>query len=112
LTLSSITSAHSSRHPPHLHSFPTRRSSDLATIAELRKNHANSRWLDDAKALELDVNQGKPVSPEAQNDEDMKLLILASGITLIRSEEHTSEFQSLTNLVCRLLLEKKNNTAR
>src|SRR5438046_10681214 len=24
-----------------------------------------------------------------------------------RSEEHTSEFQSLTNLVCRLLLEKK-----
>src|SRR5438093_10156336 len=25
-----------------------------------------------------------------------------------RSEEHTSELQSLTNLVCRLLLEKKN----
>src|SRR5437016_10897922 len=27
--------------------------------------------------------------------------------TCIRSEEHTSELQSLTNLVCRLLLEKK-----
>src|SRR5262249_60033751 len=27
-----------------------------------------------------------------------------------RSEEHTSELQSLTNLVCRLLLEKKNQT--
>ena len=27
----------------------------------------------------------------------------------IRSEEHTSELQSLTNLVCRLLLEKKKN---
>src|SRR5438046_8596422 len=27
---------------------------------------------------------------------------------LVRSEEHTSELQSLTNLVCRLLLEKKN----
>src|SRR5437016_8109082 len=26
-----------------------------------------------------------------------------------RSEEHTSELQSLTNLVCRLLLEKKKN---
>src|SRR5438093_7683345 len=26
-----------------------------------------------------------------------------------RSEEHTSELQSLTNLVCRLLLEKKNH---
>src|SRR5437016_11596924 len=28
-----------------------------------------------------------------------------------RSEEHTSELQSLTNLVCRLLLEKKNAIA-
>src|SRR5437016_7696641 len=26
-----------------------------------------------------------------------------------RSEEHTSELQSLTNLVCRLLLDKKKN---
>src|SRR5258706_9830335 len=29
------------------------------------------------------------------------------GRQLRRSEEHTSELQSLTNLVCRLLLEKK-----
>src|SRR5437016_8845900 len=29
---------------------------------------------------------------------------------LHRSEEHTSELQSLTNLVCRLLLEKKKKT--
>src|SRR5260370_29814420 len=29
-----------------------------------------------------------------------------------RSEEHTSELQSHLNLVCRLLLEKKNNTRR
>src|SRR5437016_10714563 len=28
----------------------------------------------------------------------------------VRSEEHTSELQSLTNLVCRLLLEKKKET--
>src|SRR5258706_1713047 len=31
--------------------------------------------------------------------------IMSSSIS--RSEEHTSELQSLTNLVCRLLLEKK-----
>src|ERR1019366_7020176 len=31
--------------------------------------------------------------------------------TRSRSEEHTSELQSLTNLVCRLLLEKKKNSA-
>src|SRR5258706_8822146 len=30
----------------------------------------------------------------------------------IRSEEHTSELQSLTNLVCRLLLEKKKKTTQ
>src|SRR2546430_9228739 len=29
-----------------------------------------------------------------------------------RSEEHTSELQSQSNLVCRLLLEKKNNEVR
>src|SRR3989339_638314 len=35
----------------------------------------------------------------------------SSGVqTCARSEEHTSELQSLTNLVCRLLLEKKNNS--
>ena len=30
------------------------------------------------------------------------------GLFSKRSEEHTSELQSLVNLVCRLLLEKKN----
>src|SRR2546428_7459296 len=29
---------------------------------------------------------------------------------LLRSEEHTSELQSRSDLVCRLLLEKKNNS--
>src|SRR5256885_9985582 len=31
------------------------------------------------------------------------------GLGGLRSEEHTSELQSPCNLVCRLLLEKKNN---
>src|SRR2546427_1326528 len=31
----------------------------------------------------------------------------AAGVLVIRSEEHTSELQSQSNLVCRLLLEKK-----
>src|SRR2546427_11851116 len=33
-------------------------------------------------------------------------------IVLERSEEHTSELQSQSNLVCRLLLEKKKKTKR
>ena len=36
------------------------------------------------------------------------LLVVAVGLAISsRSEEHTSELQSRTNLVCRLLLEKK-----
>src|SRR5437773_6729355 len=36
----------------------------------------------------------------------------ANGPTSIRSEEHTSELQSHHDLVCRLLLEKKNTITR
>src|SRR2546430_12854397 len=35
--------------------------------------------------------------------------IVRRGALTLRSEEHTSELQSQSNLVCRLLLEKKNN---
>src|SRR2546427_2777838 len=37
---------------------------------------------------------------------------LATSWQEIRSEEHTSELQSQSNLVCRLLLEKKKNKDR
>src|SRR2546430_13073042 len=33
------------------------------------------------------------------------------GLKLVRSEEHTSELQSQSNIVCRLLLEKKKKEA-
>src|SRR5438093_2760190 len=35
--------------------------------------------------------------------------VAVPGVLVPRSEEHTSELQSLTNLVCRLLLEKKRS---
>src|SRR3712207_8572488 len=35
--------------------------------------------------------------------------VLANSLSKARSEEHTSELQSRQYLVCRLLLEKKNN---
>src|SRR2546430_11884743 len=37
---------------------------------------------------------------------------LLGAVRLQRSEEHTSELQSQSNLVCRLLLEKKKNKCR
>jgi tetratricopeptide (TPR) repeat protein len=55
------------------------RSADaLAAIDQLRKTYPSSRWLDDAKALEVEVKQssGKAVSPEGETDEDIKILAL------------------------------------
>src|SRR5262249_61641800 len=51
--------------------------------------------------------------PEALSAAKRAEGLLAGGANaeLQRSEEHTSELQSLTNLVCRLLLEKKKLTA-
>jgi hypothetical protein len=55
-----------------------RRDEASAAIATLRKNYPNSRWLEDAKALEVEVKQaaGSNVSPETQNDDELKLLAL------------------------------------
>jgi len=53
-----------------------RRSEAQATLAELMRTHTGSRWLDDAKALEVEVKQsaGQAVSPDAEADEDLKIL--------------------------------------
>src|SRR5438270_10630619 len=48
--------------------------------------------------------------PDAQAASMISLAAAAGGG--IRSEEHTSELQSQSNLVCRLLLEKKKNSSR
>ncbi len=59
-----------------------KRSEALATLAELKKNYPNSRWLEDAGALQVEVRSasGSPVSPENATDEDLKLLALNSLI--------------------------------
>src|SRR6185436_8707684 len=55
-----------------------RRDDAMAAIAELRKSYATSRWLDDAKALELELKQasGQKMTPEAESDEDLKLMAI------------------------------------
>src|SRR5205814_6178283 len=69
------------------HSFPTRRSSDL----EGRRS-----FLRNVEGIESGA-ECERLAPA--------LSALADG----RSEEHTSELQSLRHLVCRLLLEKKKD---
>jgi HEAT repeat protein len=55
-----------------------RRDESLATLATLEKTFPSSRWLNDARALQLEVKQatGQGASPEAQTDEDLKLLAI------------------------------------
>src|SRR5258705_2411247 len=60
---------------------------------------------------------GQEASEDAQEDRARKVESPASGQCARgekdgqRSEEHTSELQSLRHLVCRLLLEKKKKTS-
>src|SRR5437867_4860926 len=75
-----------------LHSFPTRRSSDLPPPLPPNRTGPNG-GATEAGAFAICV-----LSP----------IITASPCFRSRSEEHTSELQSPYDLVCRLLLEKKN----
>src|SRR5436309_11082686 len=73
-----------------LHSFPTRRSSELAAYDP------------------LDPATSRPEPPAVRPAEGHPWCYdCRSAIAAQRSEEHTSELQSRENLVCRLLLEKK-----
>lgn len=55
-----------------------RRADALTSIAELGKAYPKSRWLGDARALEVQVRQrvGQPVALDAAGDEELKLLAL------------------------------------
>jgi HEAT repeat protein len=57
-----------------------RRSDALAALATLKKDHPDSRWLPQAKALEIEVQQasGQAPSPESQTDDELKLIALDS----------------------------------
>src|SRR5699024_11431500 len=87
---------------PDLHSFPTRRSSDLG---DLPPNSKVILLTSSAASLETSL----PPLVEPVNVIIFTSLCVDNTFpTSDRSEEHTSELQSRFDLVCRLLLEKKN----
>src|SRR5206468_11716212 len=102
----------SARHTRPLHSFPTRRSSDLSfSNSHVRPLH-----------LPATIEYGRPalsfvlLPNERRERARMKSVRIGTRTALgavvivaligVRSEEHTSELQSRSDLVCRLLLEK------
>lgn len=54
----------------------SRRSAALATLAALRQKFPESRWRDDAKALEVEIQtqSGGTVSPGGESNEELKLI--------------------------------------
>src|SRR5436190_2697083 len=90
--------SHCSADPRHRHSFPTRRSSDLAIAQVIAPGEVDER-----PSLPSFLLVPSPLEVPA---ESMRLPWSASA----RSEEHTSELQSHSDLVCRLLRENKNPT--
>src|SRR5205823_10829856 len=103
-------------HPPLLHpalpSFPTRRSSDLLTtpptLELMRAVRAARRTLDAGFTTVRDA-AGTPAGVRMAIDAGYfpgpRMFVTVSALSQTRSEEHTSELQSLAYLVCRLLLE-------
>src|SRR5205807_9697189 len=91
------------RAPPALHSFPTRRSSDLDRIAAA----LIARSVDDGSNERLHYADPTFVPQNAPLIVGRPGGVLHDPTFWQRSEEHTSELQSPCNLVCRLLLEKK-----
>src|SRR5256885_5562727 len=65
----------------------------------------------DTEALDVDGKCAHPLDP-VEIQERAALVAQGRRAFKVRSEEHTSELQSPCNLVCRLLLEKKNNQSK
>src|SRR5205823_14723233 len=101
-----------SHHPQHPPSFPTRRSSDLERPPPASEASQNITDRPDATALGKDEQRDRCTDADTALDgADGRLQRHGMGDELshlrhqwpVRSEEHTSELQSLAYLVCRLL---------
>src|SRR5438093_5514215 len=97
--------------PRDLHSFPTRRSSDLLRSTEQVLAHDRRVCHPFGSDPFLGVVPTHPALVAGGDvfdvDEDLVAALAVpvhvARVLRVRSEEHTSELQSLTNLVCRLL---------
>src|SRR5205814_8773259 len=97
---------------PDLHWFPTRRSSDLVEarekalekqLAEAERNRAESAALleEHKKLIATARTQAHAVLAESKALAEKERAVALEKTRQERSEEHTSELQSLRHLVCR-----------
>src|SRR5205823_14707392 len=90
-----------------LHSFPTRRSSDLTWFRRTRSRCLATR----GRKSPCQDGGTRPALPLCCIGLSRRASARRPVPVRLRSEEHTSELQSLAYLVCRLLLEKKKEIA-
>src|SRR5690606_39994520 len=99
---------HGCRARRRLPSSPTRRSSDLGaglrpSLEELPQASSSSS---SSRAASSSWSASAPIWRALSRPRLARPVVITRAKA--RSEEHTSELQSRENLVCRLLLEKKN----
>src|SRR5690606_41566953 len=87
-----------------LHPFPPRRSPDLEGRGTVSPRRGARQVRKCSAGCPAPVRVGGAPAPGVQIRSSVQHHCMP-----VRSEEHTSELQSRENLVCRLLLEKKNN---
>src|SRR5205823_13639413 len=104
-------SFYSPLHHPDLHSFPTRRSSDLLIMklcsSKVRGRNPNFLRTSSDRSKRMRSMSSLNLSSMYFSTCSRLTVAFLTGCFMGRSEEHTSELQSLAYLVCRLLLEKK-----
>src|SRR5207248_10218717 len=100
-----------SAHNSDLHSFPTRRSSDLPTGQRTGRRGGECRGDATPGGEQLRCRALNPGARARRRSRHLPSRVLPDPASwwpaAPRSEEHTSELQSPYDLVCRLLLEKK-----
>src|SRR5690242_21210455 len=98
------------RRPPRSTLFP------YTTLFRSKKEYKLLIGQQTAEEVKLEIGSAYPLEEEVQAEIRGRDLVSGLPKTVVltseevRSEEHTSELQSHVNLVCRLLLEKKNTT--
>src|SRR5205823_14035675 len=95
------------RPPPSAPLFPTRRSSDLMAVVSIARQGAVRRNLPLVQSQERLIRPLRRPVTDQSVEQFIDRRRRDRGRKRDRSEEHTSELQSLAYLVCRLLLEKK-----
>src|SRR5690625_5902880 len=92
-----------------------RSAAEAASVRETASFHEMPASLEPGppagRAATLKSLDGRPVRDFPQREQNMNSEVRWWQV-FKRSEEHTSELQSRGHLVCRLLLEKKNNKIR